>query len=154
MASFMYNAAKSAFASGLDWSDVAASFRVLLEEDASTYSPNPDHEFLDEATGLVEVTAGGYARQDVDNRTVTTNTTNDRAELDADDIEFGAISATGSQIAKGVILYLEVGGDDTTPENDLLIAYIDDADTQGLPVTFNGGNVTLTVAAGGLLQLT
>ena len=116
----------------LDWeSDV---IRVLLERSTSAYSPDVDHDFLDSFTGGggVEISVASYARQTLANGAVNLDDTNDRAELDGDNIAFGALE-TG-QTVNAIIVYQQVGGDDTTPANDPLIAYID-------------GKITVTLAA-------
>lgn len=107
----------------LDWeSDV---IRALLVRSTSAYAPNVDHDFLDAFTGGggVEISVASYARQTLASPAVNLDDTNDRVELDCDNIAFGALE-TG-QTVLAVIYYQQVGGDDSTPANDPLIAYVD-----------------------------
>lgn len=125
------------------------TIRVLLERSTSTYVPNKDHNFLSDLSGLVEVSVTSYSRKSLANKAVSKDDVNDRAEFDADDVSFGALE-TG-QVVKAVIVYQQVGGDDTTPGNDPFLAYIDTA--TGLPLTLNGGAVTMVIDTEGLIQI-
>lgn len=124
MASFIYLKAYEGFKNGsIDWdTDV---FRALLERDTSTYTPNIDHDFLDDFTtgGGVEISVASYARQTLTNNAVAIDTANDRVEADTDNLAFGNLES--GQTVKAVIIYRQVGGSDATPANDELIAYID-----------------------------
>jgi hypothetical protein len=144
---FLYGIAKQT----IDWEgDV---FKALLVRSTSTYTPDPDDEDLADFTGGggVEITASGYARDTLDNAAVANDTAANRTELDCDNLNFGEI-ATG-QTVKAVLIYKQVGGDDTTPENDPLVAYLDDDAGDLLPVATAGGPFTLTINAEGLFQL-
>src|SRR6266699_5273625 len=97
MADGIYNTFKAdAPSATVDWDDGATVIRVLLHNSTSTYTFNPDHNFVSEvvgANGGVEMTGTGYLRKSTATRVVTKNTTNDRAELDAADITWTAINA-------------------------------------------------------------
>lgn len=154
MANFIYNKAKELFAKGeLDWE--SADLRLLLLRDTGTYQSNEDkdHDFLDHVLdaspgGGVEISASGYARQTLAGKAVTLDLTNDWAKCDCDDIAFGALTAGQTVIA--AVLFVHTGSNATAP----LIAWIDTA--TGLTGGFatNGGTVTITIAADGLIKLT
>lgn len=101
------------------------TIRVLLERSTSGYTPDRDHDFLDSFTGGggVEITVASYARQSLANKAKAADDTKNQMEYDADDIAFGNLES--GQIARAMILYKQVGGNDATPEDDILIAYDD-----------------------------
>lgn len=156
MANIIYNKFKAEVAKGtIDLDAAGTVIRCLLERSTSTYTPNADHDFLDSFTtgGGVEVSASGYSRQTLANKAVNLDDTNDRAEFDADNIDFSSLAS--GQTADALIVYQQVGGDDTTPEDDVLIAYIDTVSgSPALPLVLNGGTVSFTINAEGLLQFT
>src|SRR5690606_32942395 len=90
-------------------------------------SPSRAHQFLSSFTGGggVELAAGGYERQTLASKTAAADTTKHQFELDAQDISFGTAVEISDQRVKAAIYYVQVGGDDTTPENDLLWIYDD-----------------------------
>jgi hypothetical protein len=152
MANVVYNTAKNLFATAqLDWDDNSTTvIRLLLHDSTSTYTANPDHNFVSDvvgANGGVEMSGTGYTRKDVATRTSTKDTTDDRAELDAADITWTAINAG---TAKAAIIYKQTGGDDTTPANDDLICYID---TGGFPIVTNGGDLTIQWSTNGIIAI-
>lgn len=134
----------------VDFDDAATVVRFLAERDTSSYTPNKDHDFVSDLTGLVEITASGYARVNVGSKAVNIDDANDRVELDFGDFTFGASVAAG-QTAQALIAYVQTGGDDASPTNDPLIAYIDTA--TGLPAATGGGAFNVTVDTEGFLQL-
>lgn len=133
----------------VDFDNAATVVRCLLERDTSTYSIDRDHDFVDDLTNLVEITVASYARQTVSNKAVNIDDANDRVELDFDDIDFGTLES--GQVAQALIFYVQTGGDDTSPEDDPLIAYIDTA--TGLPATLGGGNFDVTIDSEGFIQV-
>lgn len=116
-------------------------FRCLLERDTSLYVPDQDHDHLDDFTGGggVEISAASYGRQTLGTKIVTRDTTKDQIEYDCDNIAFGQLEV--GQTVKGIIVYEQVGGDDLTPGDDLLVCYID-------------GKINVTLAADALLSAT
>lgn len=148
MANFVYNKFKERCASaGVNWA--SATVRVMLERSTSTYTPNKDHNFVSDLTNFVEVSVASYSRKSLANKAVNQDQTNDRAELDCDDVAFGALES--GQIVKGMVVYVQVGGDDTTPNDDILVGYWDTM--TGLPLVLNGGAVNITIDTEGLVQL-
>lgn len=146
MPSLVYNIAKEQFANGtLDWDD-ASTWRVLLV--TATYAANADHNFVSDVTN--ELAGGTYARQTLTTRTVTKDTANDRAVLDAADTTFaGLTTAPAGGIAAAAVIYKRVGADDTTPGDDVLVAYIDHTDH-----TTDGTDFVIQWSAAGIVTLT
>lgn len=125
-----------------------AVVRCLLERSTSAYSPNKDHEFVSDLTNIVEISVASYARQTVGSPTVTADNTNDRSVFDFADIVFGDLEA--GQTVLALIFYVQTGGNDATPNNDILIARIDTA--TGLPAVLGGGAFNVQVNVNGFLQ--
>lgn len=128
-------------------------YRALLERSTSTYTPNKDHDFLDSFTtgSGVELSVSGYARVTAATKAVNIDDTNDRTEFTFDPIEFGALAS--GQTIKAIIIYVQTGGNDSTPEDDVLVGYFDTmGGSLALPLATNGGTVTFTVDAEGLIQ--
>lgn len=146
MASILYNFAKGAFLKGtIPWDTSGTPIRILLIK--STYSPDPDHVYVSDLTpGTNEVSGAGYVRKDLSSRTVTVNNTTDRAIATAANPLWTALDC--GTIAAAVV-YLQVGGDDATPADDVLIAYLDYND-----LVTNGGDVTLQWPATGMFYYT
>lgn len=134
----------------LDFDNAGTVVRCLLERDTSSYTPDKDHDFLDSFTGGsgVEVSVASYARQTVSNKAVNIDDANDRVELDFDNVAFGNLE-TG-QTVQALIFYAQTGGNDSSPEDDPLICYIDTA--TGLPATLGGGAFNVTIDSEGLIQ--
>lgn len=122
--------------------------RVALERSTSTYVADKDHEYMDDLTGFNECSVASYARQTLANKSIEEDDANDRSEFHADDVAFGALES--GQTVKGYLLYIQTGGNDATPADDLLICYVDTA--TGLPAVLGGGDFTLRVNAQGILQ--
>jgi len=141
------------FNGGLDFDAAGTVLRALLERSTSTYAPNKDDDFLDAFTtgGGVEISVGGYSRQTLASKTVTINDANDRIELSCSNLNFGTLAA--GQTVKAIIVYQQVGGDDTTPGDDVLICRIDTDSGGVLPVATAGGAFQVTINSGGLIQV-
>lgn len=108
---------------GLDWAN--DTIRVLLERSTSTYAPDRDHDFLDAFTGGngVEISVASYARQSLAGKAKNVDDAKNQIEYDANDVAFGNLES--GQTVKAILVYKQVGGDDTTPANDPLILYDD-----------------------------
>lgn len=132
MASYLYGLARQKFLDGdIDYS--AHDIQAMLV--TSSYSPTQNtDEFHDDISGATIVaTSGNFA-----SKTSTLGT------ADAADVTF--TSVTGSP-ASQIIIMRWTGTSGTSP----LIAKIDDY--TGLPVTPNGGNITVAWPAGGIFVL-
>ena len=122
---------------------------------------DPDVEFLGGAGGLldtgnaVEVTSTGYTggfagagRKALASKVLAVDQTNNRAEFDCADLTWTAISQATTELWRGFAVVKEITSDAATP----VVAVINTA--TGLPLTPNGSDITLTVNAEGLLQIT
>ncbi len=102
--------------------------------DTGVYTYNSANEFWSSASSALVGTAATLA-----SKTVTSGT------FDANDVTFTAV--TGSSV-EALIIYKDTGSAATSP----LIAYIDVA-ASGLPVTPNGGDITVTFNASGIFSI-
>jgi hypothetical protein len=134
------------------------TLRAALYNDTTAFTFDPDtHEFvadvLDGGTTAEEFGGSGgtgYARTDVTGTTVTQDDTNDRGIFDSDDLTFAGLDNATIQ---GVIIYKQVGGDDTTPGDDPIIQVYDDdmADVPDLPIPTNGSDIQVLQDSAGVL---
>lgn len=94
-------------------------------------------------------------RQTLANVTTTKDDTDNEGVFDADDTTFPSLDTT--QDIQFIVLYQQVGGDDTTPGDDPILGIWDD-DSAGsladLPLTTNGSDVTITWNAEGIGNIT
>lgn len=150
MADKIFNKFKAGLAAKtMDWN--VDPIVVALFDSTSTLVPADTHNFVSDVIALnggVELVATGYAR------TVLTgkSTARDDATLHGMKFLAGNVTYTSVQTGKtikAILVYKRVGPDDTTPADDELIAYLDSAGA--LPT--NGGNITLTWGANGVLTL-
>lgn len=121
------------------------TFRALIERDTSTYSPNPDHAFVSDwsSNGGVELTAAGYARANLANAVATKDDANNQVYLSFDTpVNFGN-TVTAGQTAKAMILYIQTGGNDSTPADDPFVAYLDGKTPVFLGAPASSGATTL-----------
>lgn len=102
--------------------------------DTGTYTYSDAHQFYSSLSGIVGTD------QEILSKTQTNGT------FDGTDLTYTAV--TGSS-AEALVLYRKNAGANTTWP---LIAYIDTGVT-GLPVTPNGGNITITWNASGIFTL-
>jgi hypothetical protein len=102
--------------------------------DTGTYTYNSADEFLTSLTGVV-----GTAQTIGATKSVTNGV------FDGADVTYTAV--TGNSV-EALVIYVDTGTAATSP----LVAYIDTGVT-GLPVTPNGGNITVTWNASGIFAL-
>jgi hypothetical protein len=102
--------------------------------DTGTYTYSSAHQFLTSLTGVV-----GTAQTIGATKSVTNGV------FDGGDVTFTAV--TGNS-AEALVIYVDTGTGGTSP----LVAYIDTSVT-GLPVTPNGGDITITWNASGIFAL-
>lgn len=142
-ASFAYNYAKQKLWTGqidLDTDDI----RILLVMTSTTADTNTDALTISGFTTLDEFNGAGYARQALTNEAVNADVANARAEFDADDCAFGALS-NGTRQITGLVMYKFV---------------VDD--TQSIPIAYmnftnfnpGGGALTLEWNAEGIMWQT
>lgn len=101
--------------------------------DTGTYTYSAAHDFYDDLSGVVGTP------QAIANTTVTNGL------LDGDNVTFTALSGN---TVEALVIYIDTGVAGTSR----LVAYIDTGVT-GLPLTPNGGDVTITWNASGIVQL-
>jgi hypothetical protein len=102
--------------------------------DTGTYTYNSADQFLTSLTGVV-----GTAQTIGATKTVTNGV------FDGADVTYTAV--TGNSV-EALVIYVDTGTAATSP----LVAYIDTGVT-GLPVSPNGGNITVTWNASGIFAL-
>lgn len=155
------NDAKRAFLNG-EIAPTSDTLKVALVNDSTAYSFDPDNDtnlndVLDGGTTAQEFGNGsgtGYSRQTLSNVAVTADNTDDEGVIDADDTVFSSLDNATIQ---AIIVYKQVGGDDTTPGDDPILVVLDD-DSAGsvadLPLTTNGGDVTIQWDTEGIVNFT
>lgn len=128
MANALYGKGREKFLNGdIDWAN--DNIKCVLV-DTATYSVAIDtDDFLDDiSAGERVATSGNLASK-----------TSTLGVADAADVTFSTV--TGDQ-AEALVIYKDTGDAETSP----LIAYIDTA--TGLPITPNGGDITITWDSG------
>jgi hypothetical protein len=129
MANSLYDKGRESFLNGeIDWTD--HDIKAVLVQTSGGYTVDlANHQYLSSiSAGYRVATSANLA-----SKTTTAGV------ADAADVTFSAV--TGATVGAAVI-YRDTGDADTSP----LIAYIDTA--TGLPVTPNGGNLTITWDSG------
>jgi hypothetical protein len=128
LATALYDKGREGFLDGtIDWD--TDNIRAILV-DAADYTVNfsTDDNLDDIPSGARVATSGNLS-----GKTVTAGV------ADADDVTFTAVTG---DVCEAVVLYQHTGTESTSR----LIAYIDNA--TGLPVTPNGGNITVSWSNG------
>lgn len=154
MANFIFNKAKAALAAGtLDLS--SSVLRALAVSTTSAGTPTPDDDYLADILGTTidEISQAGYSRQTFSNPSVTEDDANDLAEVDYDDLNFGNSVAAGDTVI-AILIYQQVGGDDSTPADDVLVAWLDEDTDGAINKVLGGGNLAFQVNANGLFNIT
>lgn len=139
MASFVFTKAKAKFAAGeINWvNDPIMAIAVNAIPARST------PEFVSDIIATEIGPAG--ARATLAGKAINEDAVDHEAELDANDFTHTAVAS--GDTAVGTILYKQVGGDDTTPADDPVIAFLDYTD-----IPTNGGDIEVTLAAEGALK--
>lgn len=132
MANAIYPKYKQAIIQSAANSSLTGTVKAVLV-DTSTYTYSADHEFLSSLTGVV-----GTAQ------TIGTKTYTDGV-FDGDNLTYTAVSGAS---AEAIVIYIDTG----TAGTSRLVAYFDSGFT-GLPVTPNGGDITVTWNAGGIFAM-
>lgn len=123
MASYLYGLGREAFLDGgIAWS--SANIKAVLATSSYTPVQNTDQYHAIIGGGNIIATSGNFA-----SKTVTLGV------ADAADITYSSVSGSACPY---IIIYKDSGSSATSP----LIAKIDDY--TGLPVTPNGGNITVS----------
>jgi hypothetical protein len=133
MANAIYPIYKQALLDGLTDIDLNDGTVKVALVDTGTYTYNAAHDFLNDLSGVV-----GTA-QTIANTTVTNGL------FDGDNVTFTAVSGAS---VEALVIYIDTGVSTTSR----LVAYIDTSVT-GLPVTPNGGDISISWNASGIFQL-
>jgi hypothetical protein len=127
MANALYDTGRNAFLTGdIDW--VNDDVRVVLV-DLADYTFSAAHDFL------ADVPSGA--------RVASVALTGQTAVAGVADADDAVLTAVTGDVSEAVILYVHTGSDATAA----LIAYIDTV-ASGLPVTPNGGDITIQWSSG------
>jgi hypothetical protein len=132
MANALYPKWKEAVMQASSNSSLSGTVKIALV-DTGTYTYSSSHEFLSSLSGVV-----GTA-QTLGSKTYT------NGAFDAADVTYTAV--TGNS-AEALVIYIDTG----TAGTSRLVAFIDTGQT-GLPVTPNGGDITVTFNASGIFAL-
>ncbi len=125
--SFMYDAGREGWLGGdVDWD--ADTIQVILIDSGAYTANQATHDFLDDIpSGARPVTA-----QTLSGKTKTGGV------ADANDVTFPNVSGTNPTF-EAVVFYKSTGVEATSR----LLLYIDSTNATGLPITPNGGDITL-----------
>ena len=134
MANAIYPLYKQALLTGDTNIDIENGTVKVALVDTGTYTYSASHQFLTSLTGVV-----GTAQ------TISTNTVTNGVFDSATNPTFSAV--TGNTV-EALVIYIDTGSSATSR----LVAYIDTGVT-GLPVTPNGGDITVTWNASGIFAL-
>lgn len=113
----------------------------------TSYTPNIDtHDFWDDVSSTEYGSGSGYTAGGVTlaSKTVTVDTGNDQADVDAADIAWTGLGPLSPATPSHAIIWKDTG----TPSTSPLICYIE----LGTTAT-NGSNYTIALNAGGLFTL-
>ena len=133
MANAIYPIYKQALLDGLSDIDINDGTVKVALVDTGTYTYSAAHDFLNDLSGVV-----GTAQ-------TIANTTVANGLFDGDNVTYTAV--VGATV-EALVIYIDTGN----PATSRLVAYIDTSVT-GLPVTPNGGDITVTWNASGIFQL-
>lgn len=132
MANALYPKWKEAIAQATANSSLTGTVKVALV-DTGTYTYSAAHEFYSSVSGVVGTP------QTLGSKTYTNGV------FDAADITYTAVSGA---TVEALVIYIDTG----TAGTSRLVAYIDTGVTN-LPVTPNGGDITVTWNASGIFAL-
>lgn len=136
-----------------------ATVRAALLGAGTEYTPDANnHNFvadvLDGGTTGVEYSDTNYSRQDVTNVQITEDNTDTEVVIDWDDITWPSLGpSTGAEIVEAVLIYIQVGGDDTTPADDPILKIFDDSEEADLESQPNGEDWTWQINAEGAINI-
>ena len=117
----------------------AGTVKVALV-DTGVYTYSTSDQFYDAGTGSDVQSATVGTPQTIGSKTFTNGV------FDGADVTFSSVP--GTTTVEALVIYIDTGLNTTSP----LVAYIDSSVT-GLPVTTNGGNISVTWNAIGIFAL-
>lgn len=132
MANAIYPLWKQELLQGSANTSLSGTVKIALV-DTGVYTYSAAHQFLSSLTGVVGTAV------------TLANKTFVNGVFDADDPTFASV--TGAS-AEAFVIYIDTGVAGTSR----LVAFVDSGYT-GLPVTPNGGNITIQFAAGGIFTI-
>lgn len=143
------------FRPNIDYS--ADTIKVALFKESTEYSPDSvNHEFVndvfDGGTTGAEFDDTNYSRKTLSGQSVTEGNTDNEGVFDGDDVTWTNLG--GSQTIEAILVYRQVGGDDTTPGDDDILRVLDDSEESDLPFQTNGGDVTISWNDEGIINIT
>lgn len=144
----VYNGFKERILDDIDLN--SDTIRVALLSASQAYTPDVDNEvFVDDVIGATatESSGTGYSRKDM-SLTITRDDAADTAYVTASTVTWSGLDTTNDVAA--ALVYKQVGGDDTTPGDDPLIAYVT---SPSFPLTTDGSAFSLETPSDGLLVL-
>ncbi len=118
----------------LDETGTEGTFALLI--DTGTYSYSDAHDFFNDLSGVVGTATG----EEITSPTTTSGI------FDGADVTFSTVSGA---TVEAIVIYRKNAGANTT---HYLVAYIDTGVT-GLPVTPNGGDITITWNGSGIFEV-
>lgn len=138
---------------------VTGTINVALADNSNDFVFDPDtHTHLADIFGgtapdATEMSGTGYTRKTLSTKATSTDAATDEARWDADDVTWTGLNAGDIQ----TIIVYEATTDDATPADDPVLAVFTD-DTSGtqvdnLPLTTNGGDITITWATDGIKKI-
>lgn len=133
MANAVYPLYKQALLDGDSDIDIDDGTVKVALIDTGTYTYSAAHDFHADLSGIVGTPQA------------IANTTVANGLFDGDNVTFTAVSGA---TVEALVIYIDTGVSGTSR----LVAYIDTGVT-GLPVTPNGGDITITWDAAGIVQL-
>jgi hypothetical protein len=123
-----------------------SDIRAILCMSNTTADTEKDADTISGITTLDESDATGYARVALTGEASNIDDTNDRAEMDANDVVFSGLSGNATRDYQGVLLYRHVTNDtDSVP-----VVFVEFSST----VTKNATSVTIPWNAEGIIQAT
>jgi hypothetical protein len=129
----------------------SCTMKVMLVMTNTTADTDQDAKDFTQVTTLDEFDGSGYTvgGSAVASQVVAEDDPNNRSEFSANALTFATLGAGTRQI-QGAVLYGCSGGAISTGKS-LLFAFVD---TGGFPISANGGDITITWNAEGILQAT
>jgi hypothetical protein len=134
MASYIYPKYKEALLNGGTNTALTGTVKATII-DTGDYTYSAAHDMIEDVPAGARVATQTLGTKDYTNGT-----------FDAADVTFSSV--TGDQ-SEAVIIWI----DTTVESTSRLVAYIDSTYMSGLPVTPNGGNITITWSGSGIFTL-
>jgi len=129
-----------------------STLKVGLLDNSTAYSFDPaTDEFVSDLPTTQEPGDASYSRQTLSSVTITQDDTDNEGVLDAADVTFPSLSTTND--IQAAFIYKQVGTDDSTPTDDILVAVFDDASNADLPIATNGSDLNLALNAEGIVNI-